>query len=286
MKHAFLVDAAVSMRAKIIALCLQKVCGEAFLAVTVNVAQRIAERRDWSAKVGGGSHDLAQTVASFVDELAEKGIEHQILQILFGLEGGSNRIQQFGADDAAAFPDSRDLVKFQTVFIFLRGEPQLLKPLRITGDGGKSVGLAHAGDELIFVAGEFARGSLENLGSGDAILAGAGKDSGNDAGIERGNGHAELHGVLSRPFARAFLFGGVEHKIHQRFLGIRIDLAQNDNTDFNEERIQIAGIPLAENIANFRRGESNDIFENIVRFADGLHDAVLDSVMDHLDVVA
>src|SRR5579859_1121968 len=126
MEHAFLVDAAVSMRAKIIALRLQQVGGEAFLAVTVNVAQRIAERWDWSAEVGGGAHDLAQTVASFVDELAEKRIEHQILQIIFGLEGGSNGVKQFGADDAAALPNSRDLVKFQTVFIFLRGEPQLL----------------------------------------------------------------------------------------------------------------------------------------------------------------
>lgn len=50
-EHAFFINAAVSMSAKIIALRLQQIGREALLAVAVNVAQRVTERRDWRAQV-------------------------------------------------------------------------------------------------------------------------------------------------------------------------------------------------------------------------------------------
>src|SRR5579864_6073380 len=99
------------MRAKIIALCLQQVCGKALLSIAVNVSKRIADGRNRVAQIGSSAHDLSQTIASFVDEVAEKGIEHQVLQVRFGLECGANGIEQFGADNATTFPDSRHLVK-------------------------------------------------------------------------------------------------------------------------------------------------------------------------------
>lgn len=51
MEHAFLVDSAVSVRAKIIALRLQQVCGKSLLAVAVNVAEGIAEGGNRRAQV-------------------------------------------------------------------------------------------------------------------------------------------------------------------------------------------------------------------------------------------
>jgi hypothetical protein len=56
--------------------------------------------------------------------------------------------------------------------------------------------------------------------------------------------------------------------------------------DFDEVAVELALVPLGEDGVQLVGGEAEAALEQVVGFADELHVAVLDAVVDHLDVVA
>lgn len=55
--------------------------------------------------------------------------------------------------------------------------------------------------------------------------------------------------------------------------------------DLNQVRVELALVPLGKDVAKLVSSESESLLEDMVGLADHLHVTVLDSVVDHLDVV-
>lgn len=55
--------------------------------------------------------------------------------------------------------------------------------------------------------------------------------------------------------------------------------------DLDQVRIELALVPLGKDVAKLVGSESEGLLEDVVGLADHLHVTVLDSVVDHLDVV-
>jgi hypothetical protein len=61
--------------------------------------------------------------------------------------------------------------------------------------------------------------------------------------------------------------------------------AEDVPRDFDQIALQLAPVPLVEHVVQFVVAQVQHAFEHGIGFADQLHVAVLDAVMDHLDVV-
>ena len=80
--------------------------------------------------------------------------------------------------------------------------------------------------------------------------------------------------------------GLIEDDVDQRLARFRIDLPENLRGDLDEVTVQIALVPFVKNFRQVVSAEAENIFQDRVGFADQLHVAVLDPVVDHLDVMA
>ena len=87
------------------------------------------------------------------------------------------------------------------------------------------------------------------------------------------------------PDAGSFLSRFVEYHVDERLAGVGINLSKNLGCDFDEIAFQLAFIPLGKRVGELRSIHLQDVFENRIRFADQLDIAVLDAVVDHLDVM-
>ncbi len=97
--------------------------------------------------------------------------------------------------------------------------------------------------------------------------------------------NAQVLRIDDRPFAGAFLAGGVENLVHER-RAVGVLERQNVARDFDEIGIQFALVPFGENLVHFRRAHAEAVFQNVVGLADQLHVAVFDAVVNHLHVMA
>ena len=55
--------------------------------------------------------------------------------------------------------------------------------------------------------------------------------------------------------------------------------------DLNEVRVELALVPLGEDVSDLIGRQSKGVLQDLVGLADHLHITILDSVVDHLDVV-
>jgi len=94
-----------------------------------------------------------------------------------------------------------------------------------------------------------------------------------------------LDGSLKRPDAGSFLPRFVENHVHQRLACFGIHFSKYLRRDFDQVTLELAPVPLCENVRELRRFHSQDVLQNGVRFTDQLDIAVLDPVMHHFDVV-
>src|SRR3989449_185012 len=190
-EHAFLVGPAVGMRAKIVALRLEQVGRQPLLAVAVEIGERRAQGEAWRAQVRGRLHDFAQAVCALVEETAEVGVEHEVVQIGFRAKRRAYGVEEFGADDAPAFPDPRHLVQFQFVLVFLRSPAELRKALGVAGAGRDLARLLQAREEALLVARKLPRRAAADFRRCLPFFPLPGQDAGLDRGGECGHGHAE-----------------------------------------------------------------------------------------------
>src|SRR5205807_10350299 len=103
---------------------------------------------------------------------------------------------------------------------------------------------------------------------------------------DRGNDNGLAEGGLQCPQSRSFLSSLVENDIDKRLAGSGIYFAQDLRRDLDEITVQVALVPLVEDVGHLVRLQARDVFQDRVRFTDELHVAVLDAVVDHLHVMA
>ena len=75
---------------------------------------------------------------------------------------------------------------------------------------------------------------FQNLGRGDALLFQRRQAAGKHRLADQRHRHAEIERADARPFAGAFLAGGIQNLVHQR-LAIVIFLGENFGRDLDED---------------------------------------------------
>ena len=160
-----------------------------------------------------------------------------------------------------------------------------IEALRVGNDFRSVERIVHLLDELFLVHLDCRIGSVENRCRSETLVFLGGKNAGFDSGIDRGN-HDGIGGAVHHgPASRSLLTGLVDDQIDEVLSSPRIFLFENLARDLNEERLERSLVPLRENLRHLIVGNAGAL-ENLVGFADQLHVAVLDAVVDHLHIVA
>jgi hypothetical protein len=146
-------------------------------------------------------------------------------------------------------------------------------------------------DELLLV-GDQLRTAVANGRAVSTLLARTRASSGpTGPGVDRlGDqraGHAQVERELAHPLAGPLGAGHVEDLVDQVAVAPLIVLdAEDVARDLDQVAFQLAAVPLVEDVVQLVVGQAERRFlEHQVRFADELHVAVLDAVVDHLHVV-
>ena len=79
--------------------------------------------------------------------------------------------------------------------------------------------------------------------------------------------------------------GGVEDLLDER-LAVGVLEAEDVASDLNEVGVELALVPLGKNLVHLIGAHAQAGLHQVIGFADELHVAVFDAVVDHLDVVA
>ena len=133
---------------------------------------------------------------------------------------------------------------------------------------------------------KLAVGPGEDFGSAHAGLL-LGRQA---AGVDRlGNQrrrHAQVEGVLAHPFAGPLLLGRVEDLVDQVIARFAVLHGENVARDLDQVAFQLGLVPGVEDVVQLVVGKADGVLEQEIGFADELHVAVFDAVVDHLDVMA
>ena len=98
--------------------------------------------------------------------------------------------------------------------------------------------------------------------------------------------HAQVERVLHGPAARALLLRLVEHDVDERAARLGVHVREDVGGDLDEERLEVARVPLGEDLPDLRGRGTQPLAQQVVRLGDELHVGVLDAVVHHLDEVA
>ncbi len=99
------------------------------------------------------------------------------------------------------------------------------------------------------------------------------------------HGHAEIERGLDGPAAGALGAGLVQDDVHERLAGLGVHLAQHLGGDLDEGGLQLAPVPLGEDIGDLGGGLAGAAADEVVGLGDQLHVGVLDAVAHHLHEV-
>ncbi len=99
-------------------------------------------------------------------------------------------------------------------------------------------------------------------------------------------GDAEVERGLHRPGTGALGAGLVEDDVDEGLAGLGIHLAQHLGRDLDEVRLELALVPLGEDVGDLGGRLAGAAADEVVRLGDELHVGVLDAVVHHLDEVA
>ena len=198
--------------------------------------------------------------------------------------GLADPVEELGANDAAAPPD-RGHGAEATPSRWSGTRPASERTLGVGHDLGRVQRLADVIDEVVGHA-TFPRPRPGQRGRGRPALVAQRRERAREHGLgDPRERHPEIECVLAVqppvPFARPGR--GSRPRAACRF---SVGLLQHDRRDLDEERLEVARVPLLEDLADRRGFEAADVGEQVVRLRDELHVGVLDAVVHHLHVVA
>ena len=274
------------MGAEVVALGLQQVRRQPPAAVAVVVAERGGDRRRREPELDGHAHDAAPAGLGALDLAREERIEQQVRQLGVLVEGALDLAEEGGADDAAAAPHERDAAVVEVPPVRFRGRAHELVALGVADELRGVERLLEVVHEALLVAREDgALGAFEHGGGGDALLLDRGEAAREHGLADERQRHAFVERGDGRPLARALLPSGVEDLVHDGLSGLGL-VAEDVAGDLDEIAVEIALVPLGEDRVHLLVREAEAVLHDLVDFADELHVAVFDAVVDHLDEVA
>src|SRR5437588_5314381 len=284
---AGLVRALVCVRAEEVALRLREIEREFRRPVGVEVADggRHAGRGD--ARLHRGGDGPPPVTLRALDVSVEFGVEQKVRQVGAAVVGLLDLAEEPRADNAAALPDARALAEVDAPVEMIRAGLDEIHPLRVGANLRGVERVVDGRDHLLAVARVLAvLRPFDLLALLAALVLARGDVARVNGGVNRRRDDAEVEGDGTRPLARALLPGLVENQINEWLAGLRVFDAQDFRRDLDEERFEVAAVPLVEHVGHLQGRHAEDAPHHVVAFGDELHVAVLDAVVHHLDVVA
>ena len=126
---------------------------------------------------------------------------------------------------------------------------------------------------------------VEDLSGFHPLLLHGGQAPSEDRLADEGQRHALVQGRDAGPLAGALLACGVPDVLHQGRAVLVLE-AQDVPGDLDQVGVQLRLVPLGKDLMHLLVGEAQQVPHELVGFADELHVAVLDAVVDHLHEVA
>lgn len=93
---------------KVITLSLEEVGRQVLRAVTIEPGQSSGEGRGRKTHEGGFGNDISPAGLGLVDSFVEKVVEEQVLEVVVGVEGSGDVLQENRADNASSAPHEGD----------------------------------------------------------------------------------------------------------------------------------------------------------------------------------
>ena len=90
---------------------------------------------------------------------------------------------------------------------------------------------------------------------------------------------------MAHPFARSLGAGDVEYFIDQETIPIVISHAKNISGNLNQVTLQLARIPAGKRLVQLIVIEADCVTQHMVSLADQLHVTILNTIVNHLDVM-
>lgn len=246
------VDAFVGVCSEEVALCLQEVSGQAFCAVAIVVGERRAEGWHSDAVSDGGADGVAPVCLRFDDDVGEERIQEEVLESGISLVRLFDAVEEVGADDATASPDGCNIAEVELPTVLISCCAELNEPLGVGDDFRGVECVAYGLDEGGAIAGEGGCGwAGQDFCGFDSLGFDGRDDAGFDGGGDGGEGDAHFGGMADGPLAGTFLACLVEDEVDDGFSGFGIGFGEDARGDFDEVAIQLALVPLREDVSEF-----------------------------------
>eukprot|EP01136_Pigoraptor_vietnamica_P020427 Opistho-1_new@69315 len=259
----------------------------ALAAVRVKVREASAETRDGNSVADGELDDLSPRGLRRLELRGKVLVEEERGQVGVAVVRGLDAVEEHGTDDAAALPDAADLSEVESPVVSDRRLADDVHALRIAADLRGVEGLVHHVDELLLVHRGRVRLPREQLRALDAVVAEPAEVASIERRADRGDRNAQLGRLLDGPLAGALHARLVENAVDNLALaGERVLHGEDLGRNLNEERRQVAAVPLGKHLRELLVREAANRAQNVVSLRNQLHVAVLNPVVDHLDVVA
>ena len=269
-----------------VSLSLDEVGGESLGTVTVVEGESGGEGRDGDTPEGGLGNDSPPSWLSLGDGLEEEGGNEQVLELLVLSVGGGNVGKEDRLDDTSTSPHGSDTGVVKGPSVDLGSLTHEHESLGVRNDFRSVKSLLQVVDELLLVALEGVSGRWGNdLGSPDTLVLEGREASGKDGLTDEGDGHTLVKSVNGGPLSGTLLSGRVENLLNHRS-AVSVVESENVTGDLDQERVEDTILPLGEDLGDLLLLEAKTSLEDVVGLGNELHVSVLDTVVDHLDIVS
>ena len=269
---------------EVVTLGLQQVGGQVLGAVAIVEAESGAESGCGDTPESTLRNDVSPAGLSLVDSLVEEVVEEQVLKVGVGTVGLGDVLQEDGADNASTTPHEGNLGLVELPLVLLGGVLDQHETLSVRDDLGGVEGLLEVVDESLLIAREAGAGSIEETSSTATLSLERGQAAGEDSLADKSDGHTKVQSVDGGPLAGTLLTSRV-HDLLDDGNTILVVLVHDVASDLDQERVKDTSVPLGEDITDLLVAETETTLHDVVGFADQLHVTVLDTVVNHLDVV-
>lgn len=304
---------------EVVTLSLQQVGGQVLGAVAVVEAEGSSEGGQRDTPQSRLADNVAPAGLSLVDSVGEELVEQQVLEVGVLAVGVGDVLQEDGADNAATTPHESNGRLVELPLVLLGGVLDEHEALGVGDDLGGIQSLLEVINESGLVARELGSGALQDSGSTATLILESRQATGEDSLTDQGDGHAEVQSVDGSPLAGTLLASLVEDLLDEGS-AVVVVIVEDIAGDLDKERVEDTGVPLGENVTNLLARETKTALEDVVGLivvhqlaydtlardpasqskagaqllhkttkaylTNQLHVAVLDTVVNHLDVVA
>ncbi len=276
------VDPLEAVRAEPVAHPLDQVGRQARARERVEPGEARRHRRQRHARARAVLDRPAQVGEAGEEERQELVVEQEEGQAGVAIEGVGDRLQKGTAEDAAGPPDAGDPARILGPAALGPGGSEEREALGVGGEEGGE-------QRALEILGAARGGGAGRPGQGTGEL-GARREgrerAGQDRLDERGGGDPELERLDRRPAAGALLLGPVAHEGEKRPAALLVDRAQDADRGLEQEAATGPPGPALEQSGDRRKIEAVAPAGEVDDLGEGLHDRVLDTVVDRLDEVA